>query len=230
LPEPIRVLICDDHELFVKGLVTVLETEEDMKVVADAGTAEEAIEKAAEEVPDVVVMDIRLEVRPSERSGLAATTRIKEIVPTTQVLMLTASDEQADLYDSMKAGASGYLLKGVSSHEIADAIRTVHSGVSMISPSMASKLVSEFVGASKQKEEVPQAGSNLSDRELEILRLVAKGHSNREIGARLEISENTVKKHMRNILDKVHTRTRVEAALYAVREGLIQDPGQPPAR
>lgn len=224
MPEPIRVLICDDHELFVKGLVTVLETEEDMKVVAEAGTAEEAIEKASEEVPDVVVMDIRLEVRPSERSGLAATTRIKEIVPTTQVLMLTASDEQADLYDSMKAGASGYLLKGVSSHEIADAIRTVHSGVSMISPSMASKLVSEFVTASKH-EEVPEAGSNLTDRELEILRLVAKGHSNREIAARLDVSENTVKKHMRNILDKVHMRTRVEAALYAVREGLIQDPG-----
>ena len=224
MPEPIRVLICDDHELFVKGLVTVLETEEDMKVVAEAGTAEEAIEKASEEVPDVVVMDIRLEVRPSERSGLAATTRIKEIVPTTQVLMLTASDEQADLYDSMKAGASGYLLKGVSSHEIADAIRTVHSGVSMISPSMASKLVSEFVTASKH-EEVPEAGSSLTDRELEILRLVAKGHSNREIAARLDVSENTVKKHMRNILDKVHMRTRVEAALYAVREGLIQDPG-----
>lgn len=227
MPEPIRVLICDDHELFVKGLTTVLETEEDMKVVAETGSAEEAIEKAAEEVPDVVVMDIRLEVRPTERSGLAATTRIKEIVPTTQVLMLTASDEQADLYDSMKAGASGYLLKGVSSHEIADAIRTVHSGVSMISPSMASKLVSEFVGAAK-KEEVPESGSNLTDRELEILRLVAKGHSNREIGARLDVSENTVKKHMRNILDKVHTRTRVEAALYAVREGLIQDPGRNP--
>jgi DNA-binding NarL/FixJ family response regulator len=225
LPDPIQVLICDDHELFRKGLITVLETEEDMKVVGEADNAEEALEKAAEGAPDVVLMDIRLEVRPSERSGLAATSRLKELVPTTQVLMLTASDEQADLYDAMKAGASGYLLKGVSSQEIADAIRAVHSGVSMISPSMASKLVSEFVTASKKKDEAPESVSALSQRELEILQLVARGHSNREIGARLDVSENTVKKHMRNILDKIHTRTRVEAALYAVREGLIQDPG-----
>jgi two-component system NarL family response regulator len=223
--EPIRVLICDDHELFRRGLLTVLEQEEGMKVVAEAENAEDALEKAAEVVPDVVLMDVRLEVRPTERSGLAATSRIKEIVPSAQVLMLTASDEQADLYDAMKAGAIGYLLKGISAHEIAEAIRSVHSGVSMISPSMASKLVAEFVNVSKQQDEPASATTTLSERELEILKLVAKGQSNREIGDNLGVSENTVKKHVRNILDKVHMRTRVEAALYAVREGLIEDPG-----
>jgi DNA-binding NarL/FixJ family response regulator len=224
--EPIRVLICDDHELLRRGLLTVLEQEEGMKVVAEAENAEDALEKAAEVVPDVVLMDIRLEVRPTERSGLAATSRIKEIVPSAQVLMLTASDEQSDLYDAIKAGASGYLLKGVSSHEIADAIRSVHSGVSLISPSMASKLVAEFLNVAKKEDDVPSSqNAALSERELEILKLIARGDSNREIGETLGVSENTVKKHVRNILDKVHTRTRVEAALYAVRKGLIEDPG-----
>jgi DNA-binding NarL/FixJ family response regulator len=224
--EPIRVLICDDHELLRRGLLTVLEQEEGMNVVAEAENAEDALEKAAEVVPDVVLMDIRLEVLPAERSGLAATSRIKETVPSAQVLMLSASDDQSDLYDAIKAGASGYLLKGISAHEIADAIRSVHSGVSMISPSMASKLVAEFVSVASRQDEIPSANANLSDRELEILENVARGDSNREIGETLGVSENTVKKHVRNILDKVHMRTRVEAALYAVREGLIEDPGR----
>jgi DNA-binding NarL/FixJ family response regulator len=226
MTEPIRVLICDDHELLRRGLLTVLEQEEGMKVVAEAENAEDALEKAAEVVPDVVLMDIRLEVRPTERSGLAATSRIKEIVPSAQVLMLTASDEQSDLYDAIKAGASGYLLKGVSSHEIADAIRSVHSGISLISPSMASKLVAEFLNVAKKEDDVPSSqNAALSERELEILKLIARGDSNREIGETLGVSENTVKKHVRNILDKLHTRTRVEAALYAVRKRLIEDPG-----
>jgi DNA-binding NarL/FixJ family response regulator len=222
--EPIRVLICDDHELFREGLRTVLDSQSDIEVVGEASTGEESVQKAEESLPDVVLMDIRMELTVTERSGLAATTRIKELVPSAQVLMLTASEEQGDLFDSIKAGASGYLLKGVSAKDISEAIRNAHTGVALISPSMASKLMSEFVTLARKREDTIDVRAALSDREVEVLRLIARGHSNKQIGEELHVSENTVKKHVRNILDKVHLKTRVEAALYAVREGIIEDP------
>lgn len=225
MPDPIRVLICDDHELFRQGVLAVLRREEGLEVVGEAENAEDAINKAAELAPDVVLMDIRMEAVSTERSGLAATSRIRENSPSTQVLMVTASEDRTDLYDSIKAGAAGYLLKGISAKEISDAIRSVHSGVSLISPAMASKLMAEFVNVSKRRDIEALPGGGLSPRELEVLGLVGKGLGNREIAERLNIAENTVKKHVRNILEKVQMRTRVEAALYAVREGLVKDSG-----
>jgi two-component system NarL family response regulator len=214
--DTIRVLICDDHALFRRGLTMVLESEPGIKVVAEAEDGEDAVRKAEEAAPDVILMDVRM----PRMSGIAATRAIADTVPTAKILMLTVSDEEEDLYEAVKAGATGYLLKEISIEEVANAIRAVVSGQSLISPSMASKLLSEFTNLARQAEKkvvVPK----LTDRELEVLRLVAQGMSNREVAEELYISENTVKNHVRNILEKLHLHSRMEAVVYAVREKLL---------
>ena len=218
----IRVMICDDHALFRRGLKMVLEAEPDIDVIAEAEDGETAIAEVSELVPDVVLMDVRM---PSV-DGIEATRRIAEAVPSTKIVMLTVSDEEADLYEAIKAGATGYLLKEISIEEVASAVRAVVTGQSLISPSMASKLLTEFTNLAKRADErttVPTP--RLTDRELEVLRLVAQGKSNREIAGDLYISENTVKNHVRNILEKLHLHTRMEAVMYAVREKLLDIPG-----
>jgi two-component system NarL family response regulator len=163
-----------------------------------------------------------MDVRMPKRSGIEATRMIKDTLPSTRILMLTISDEEADLYDAIKAGASGYLLKEISIEEVANAVRSVHAGQSLISPSMASKLLTEFAAMVKRRDERNQVpGPRLTDRELEVLKLVAKGMNNRDIGTELFISENTVKNHVRNILEKLHLHSRMEAVVYAVREKLL---------
>jgi len=220
--DEIRVMICDDHALFRRGLIMVLEAEDDIAVVAEAEDGEDAVEKAVEHVPDVVLMDVRM---PGV-DGIEATRRIAEKVPTAKILMLTVSDEEEDLYEAIKAGATGYLLKEVSIEEVAPAARAVVAGQSLISPSMASKLLGEFSNLAKRAEERSSVPTpRLTDRELEVLRLVAQGKSNREIAGDLYISENTVKNHVRNILEKLHLHTRMEAVMYAVREKLLDIPG-----
>jgi DNA-binding NarL/FixJ family response regulator len=216
--EPVRVLIVDDHALFRRGLQMVLEGETDIDVVGEAGDGQEAIERAESTTPDVVLMDVRM----PKRSGIEATRTIKDTLPSTKILMLTISDEEADLYEAIKAGASGYLLKEISIEEVADAVRAVHAGQSLISPSMASKLLNEFAAMVKRRDERTQVpGPRLTTRELEVLKLVAKGLNNRDIGQELFISENTVKNHVRNILEKLHLHSRMEAVVYAVREKLL---------
>jgi DNA-binding NarL/FixJ family response regulator len=216
--EPVRVLIVDDHALFRRGLQMVLEGETDIDVVGEAGDGQEAIERAEGTTPDVVLMDVRM----PKRSGIEATRTIKDTLPSTKILMLTISDEEADLYEAIKAGASGYLLKEISIEEVADAVRAVHAGQSLISPSMASKLLNEFAAMVKRRDERAQVpGPRLTSRELEVLKLVAKGLNNRDIGQELFISENTVKNHVRNILEKLHLHSRMEAVVYAVREKLL---------
>jgi DNA-binding NarL/FixJ family response regulator len=216
--EPVRVLIVDDHALFRRGLQMVLEGETDIDVVGEAGDGQEAIERAESTTPDVVLMDVRM----PKRSGIEATRTIKDTLPSTKILMLTISDEEADLYEAIKAGASGYLLKEISIEEVADAVRAVHAGQSLISPSMASKLLNEFAAMVKRRDERAQVpGPRLTSRELEVLKLVAKGLNNRDIGQELFISENTVKNHVRNILEKLHLHSRMEAVVYAVREKLL---------
>jgi DNA-binding NarL/FixJ family response regulator len=220
--DDIRVMICDDHALFRRGLIMVLEAEDDIDVVAEAEDGEDAVEKAVEFVPDVVLMDVRM---PGV-DGIEATRRIAEKVPTAKILMLTVSDEEEDLYEAIKAGATGYLLKEVSIEEVAPAARAVVAGQSLISPSMASKLLGEFSNLAKRAEERSSVPTpRLTERELEVLRLVAQGKSNREIAGDLYISENTVKNHVRNILEKLHLHTRMEAVMYAVREKLLDIPG-----
>jgi DNA-binding NarL/FixJ family response regulator len=217
--DAIRVLIADDHALFRRGLQMVLEQEADISVVGEAGDGQEAVEKAGETMPDVVLMDVRM----PKRGGIEATKAIKELMPHIKILMLTISDEEADLYDAIKAGATGYLLKEVSIEEVGNAIRSVQTGQSLISPSMASKLLSEFatmVKRADEKQAAPQP--RLTDREMEVLKLVAKGRNNRDIAKELFISENTVKNHIRNILEKLHLHSRMEAVVYAVREKLLE--------
>ncbi len=216
--EEIRVLIVDDHALFRRGLQMVLEGESDIDVVGEASDGHEAIERAETTTPDVVLMDVRM----PKRTGIEATRAIKDTLPSTKILMLTISDEEADLYEAIKAGASGYLLKEISIEEVADAVRAVHAGQSLISPSMASKLLNEFASIVKRRDERAQVpGPRLTERELEVLKLVAKGLNNRDIGQELFISENTVKNHVRNILEKLHLHSRMEAVVYAVREKLL---------
>jgi DNA-binding NarL/FixJ family response regulator len=215
----LRVLIVDDHALFRRGLQMVLRQEPDIDVVGEAEDGYEAVVKAQELMPDVVLMDVRM----PKRSGIEATQEIRDLLPHVKILMLTISDEEADLYDAIKAGASGYLLKEISIDEVADAVRTIHSGQSRISPSMASKLLHEFAAMSKRVDERQQLPPpRLTEREMDVLKLVAQGLNNRDIGRELFISENTVKNHIRNILEKLHLRSRMEAVVYAVREKLLE--------
>ena len=216
--DAIRVMICDDHALFRRGLVMVLETEEGIEVVGEAEDGEDAIAQVEDLAPDVVLMDIRM----PRVSGIEATKAIAERVPGAKILMLTVSDEEEDLYDAIKAGATGYLLKEISIEEVATAIRAVVGGQSLISPSMASKLLTEFTSLTRKADERQSVPTpRLTDRELEVLKLVAEGMSNREIAGELFISENTVKNHVRNILEKLHLHSRMEAVVYAVREKLL---------
>jgi DNA-binding NarL/FixJ family response regulator len=217
--EAIRVLVVDDHALFRRGLEMVLGQESDIEVVGEAGDGAEAVDLASTLLPDIVLMDVRM----PRRSGIEACTAIKEVVPSAKIVMLTISDDEADLYDAIKAGASGYLLKEISIDEVAAAIRSVAGGQSLISPSMASKLLSEFATMIKKGDERQQVPApRLTDRELEVLKLVAKGLNNRDIAKELFISENTVKNHIRNILEKLQLHSRMEAVVYAVREKLLE--------
>jgi DNA-binding NarL/FixJ family response regulator len=216
--EQLKVIIADDHALFRRGLEMVLEKEPDIEVVGEAHDGEQAIERAQALMPDVMLMDVRM----PRGSGIEATQRIKELMPHVKILMLTHSDDEADLYESIKAGASGYLLKEVSTEEVADAVRSVWQGHSRISPAMASKLLNEFQTLTKRADErQPLAPPRLTERELQVLRLVAKGLGNRDIAQQLYISENTVKNHIRNILEKLQLHSRMEAVIYAVREKLL---------
>ncbi len=217
--ERLRVLIADDHELFRRGLRMVLDDETDIEVVAEAGDGREAVELAREQVPDVVVLDVRM---PAV-SGIEAARLIRGDQPGTRILMLTISDEEDDLFEAVKAGANGYLLKEISIDEIADAIRSVHAGQSLITPSMASKLLTEFAELVRREEPVPQdvPAPRLTPREMEVLQELAKGLSNRDIAQSLSIAENTVKNHVRNILEKLHLHSRMQAVLYAVRQNLL---------
>ena len=218
-PERLRVMVADDHALFRRGLQMVLEAEPDIDLIGEASDGVEAVERSQELMPDVILMDVRM----PKRSGIEAASQIKDLLPHVKILMLTISDEEADLYDAIKAGASGYLLKEIPIEEVADAIRSVWAGQSRISPSMASKLLNEFAAMSKatgDRSQIP--APRLTDREMEVLRLVAKGMNNRDIAKDLYISENTVKNHIRNILEKLHLHSRMEAVVYAVREKLLE--------
>ncbi|GAB2848786.1 response regulator transcription factor [Actinocorallia aurea] len=218
--DPIRVLIVDDHALFRRGLEMVLTGEAGIEVVGEGGDGLEAVDKARDLLPDVILMDIRM----PRRGGIEACVAIKEAVPSAKIVMLTISDEEEDLFEALKAGASGYLLKEIAIDEVPQAVRAVHGGQSLISPSMASKLISEFTSLARRSEERQQQvpAPRLTDREMEVLRLVARGLGNREIAKELFISENTVKNHIRNILEKLQLHSRMEAVVYAVREKLLE--------
>jgi len=217
--EPIRLLVVDDQELFRRGLTMVLSGEPGLALVGEAADGEAALEMVVRSAPDVVLLDVRM----PKMSGIAACVAIKGAAPTTRIIMLTASDDEADLYDAIKSGASGYLLKDSSIDEVAQAVRLVADGQSLISPAMAVKLLDEFKQMSRAGRTTVLT-PRLTDRELEVLRLVARGLSNRDVAKELFISENTVKNHVRNILEKLQLHSRMEAVMYAVRERLLDVP------
>jgi DNA-binding NarL/FixJ family response regulator len=198
----------------------LLAVEPGIEVVGEAGDGVEGTELATSAAPDIVLLDIRM----PKRSGIEACLAIKDAVPSAKIIMLTVSDEEADLYEAVKSGAAGYLLKDSSIEEVAQAVRVVADGQSLISPSMAVKLIDEFKQMSRPEREHVPGGLRLTERELEVLRLVAKGMNNREIARQLYISENTVKNHVRNILEKLQLHSRMEAVMYAVREKLLDLP------
>jgi len=217
--ERIRVLIVDDHALFRRGLILVLESEDGIDVVGEAEDGQDAIAKAEELTPDVVLMDVRM----PGLDGIEATRRISETRPSARIIMLTVSDQEDDLFEAVKAGATGYLLKEISIEEVADAIRAVMNGQSLLSPSMATKLITEFGELAKRADQPADVPApRLTARELEVLKLVAEGMSNKDVAAELTISENTVKNHVRNILEKLHLHSRMEAVMYAMRENLLE--------
>ncbi len=204
--EPIRVLVVDDHSLFRQGVIAVISTRPDMKVVAEAANGQEAVKAAKEVHPDIVLMDLSM----PEMGGVEATRNLLKEMPETNVLMLTISDQDEDLFNAIKAGAKGYLLKEANSEELLRAITQVAEGGVIISPTMAPKLLSE-IGAGARRLE---AEAILSNREMEVLQLVAEGLTDKEISERLFISLNTVKTHLKNILAKLHLKSRTQVAAY----------------
>jgi two-component system NarL family response regulator len=215
----IRVVLVDDHALFRRGLELVLAEEPDITIVGQAADGDDAVRLVRDVTPDVVLMDVRM----PRMSGIEAAKVIHETVPGTKIIMLTVSDDEADLFGAVRAGASGYLLKEVSIDEVAGAVRAVTRGHSLISPSMASKLLVEFNALSKRADERSRSNApKLTDRELQVLKLVSKGMSNRDIANELFIAENTVKNHVRNMLEKLGLHSRMEAVIYAMREQLFE--------
>jgi DNA-binding NarL/FixJ family response regulator len=208
----IRILLCEDQTILRQALRTILDLEPGLSVVGEAGDGEEAVQRAVELQPDVALMDIQM----PRRSGVEATALVTAACPKTRVIVLTTFDYEEYVFDAVKAGAMGYLLKDVPAPELIDTIRRVHAGESFIQPRVASKLLLEFGRRSRTP-----ADEELSEREREVLDLLAAGASNREIAAKLFLAEGTVKNHVSNILSKLHAANRTHAVTLAREQGLI---------
>jgi DNA-binding NarL/FixJ family response regulator len=224
--EAVKVLVVDDHTLFRRGITDMLANEENLQVAGEAADGLQAIEKAKELAPDVILMDLNM---PS-CGGLDAIKALQAEMPEVNVLVLTVSESESDLFSAIKFGAKGYILKNTEPDELVHAILHVAQGGAIVSPLMATKLLDEFkfkhITAGMKMESGDKADAELSSREWEVLQLVAEGASNKEIGDSLFISENTVRSHLRHIMDKLHLANRTEAAAYALKKGLIQHKGE----
>jgi len=215
---PVRVLLVDDQALFREALATLLATNDGIDVVGEAGNGEEALSRAAALAPDVVLMDLRMPVL----DGVAATRRLRLAHPMIQVIALTTFDDDEDVFAALRAGAVGYLLKDVSSARLIEAVLAAARGESVLQPSVAAKVVARFAQLAEPSEPPPQPlVVPLSERELDVLRLLADGRSNREIAAKLFLAEGTVKNHVTNVLGKLGARDRTQAALRARDLGLL---------
>ena len=210
----IRVLIADDHAVVRQGLRTFLDLQADIDVVGEAADGEEAVAVAAEHAPDVILLDL---VMP-RLDGIGALRRLSEVAPGARVIVLTSFGEDERLFTALRAGASGYLLKDVEPAELVRSIRTVHGGGAPLSPAVAARMVEEFAsGAGAGRA----PADDLTPRELEVLCLIARGRSNKRIALELGVAEKTVKTHVSHVLAKLGLADRTQAALYAVREGLV---------
>jgi NarL family two-component system response regulator LiaR len=212
--EQVRVLIVDDHTIVRRGLQVLIRSEPGMEVVGEAEDGIEALSKVRTLQPDVILMDL---VMP-RKDGLEAIAEIKQEYPDAKILVLTSFAEDDKVFPAIKKGALGYLLKDSSPHELLQAIRDVHRGESSLHPTIARKLIHEI----SQPSDLPLAEEPLTEREVEVIRLMAQGLSNDEIGERLFIAGRTVRTHVSSILAKLHLANRTQAALYAVREGIAR--------
>ncbi len=222
----IRILIADDHPLFREGLTRVLNDAPGLSVVASVSNGVEAISRAVEFAVDVVLMDLNM----PRMGGVEATYQLRKINSHISILMLTISEDEQDLYAAIRAGARGYLLKSATSSELVDAIQRVYAKEAVLTPSLAAKLFDEFVAISPKSQQTINPGyvepeleaDMLTERELEVLRWVVRGMTNKEIGAQLSLSPHTIKAHIRTILDKLHLHSRAEAAVWASRQEIAQ--------
>jgi DNA-binding NarL/FixJ family response regulator len=211
-----RVLLVDDHDLFRTGLRNLLE-EQGVHVVGEADTGTAALTQVREVAPDVVVMDLNM----PGISGVEATRQISMVAPLTRVLVLTISDQDGDVMDAILAGACGYLLKDASINELMQGIRAAAVGESLVSPTIASKVLQRVRASGVGQREAEAIESELSDREIEVLKLIANGKDNAQIAGELHISPKTVKNHISNILMKLQIENRIQAAVFAVRSGIV---------
>lgn len=210
----ITILLADDHVLLRQGTRQLLEREEDMQVVGEAGDGEEAARLAAELHPHVAIMDIAM----PKMNGIEATRKIKEIYPDSAILILSAYDDDQYVFAILEAGAAGYLLKDVPSDELVEAIRAVHAGESILHPAIARKIVNRFASPHKPSESGVEA-DQLSEREMEVLKLAAEGMTNMEIANELALSVRTIQGHLSNIFSKMQVGSRTEAVIQALRKG-----------
>jgi two-component system nitrate/nitrite response regulator NarL len=216
--KPIRVLIVDDHTLFRSGIKLLLQRQEGFEVVGEAGNALEGVKLAKRLKPDVVLQDLHM----PGTSGLEAIPLLREEVPQTQVVMLTVSEDAEDLLEALRIGARGYLLKNIDTDFLLDSIRRAAAGESVMSSQMASKLADAMRATPKGNVAVPDA-NRLTPREREIIVMLARGASNKEIARTLDLAESTVKIHVQGILRKLNLASRVQAAVYAVEHGLVAE-------
>ena len=210
MPDPIRVVIVDDHPLWREGVIATLQTENDILVVGEGGTANEALERCTNLLPDIVLLDLNL-----PGGGLEAARFVTSACPVTKIVMLTFSEQEDDVLTALKLGARGYVLKGVSGRELRAIVRSIFAGEVYVAPNLAVAMLREMASPSPRAPDAKTALEELTAREHQILELVASGLSNKEIGARLDLTEKTIKHYMTNILQKLQVRNRVEAALLA---------------
>ena len=218
----ITVFVVDDHDVVRKGLRFYLSTQPDIAIVGEAGDAQSAVHSVAEHVPDVVLMDLVLPLRPGsepvEQGGVQATRRIRQVSPRTQVVVLTSFAQDELIFAAIKAGALSYLLKDADAETVLHAIRAASRGEASLHPRIAQRLMAEVTAPTQGRD--PAAG--LTPREMEVLQLIAQGRTNAAIAAELVITERTVKAHVSNLLGKLHLSDRTQAAIYAWREGLVE--------
>ena len=214
--EPIRILLADDHALVRQGTRELLDKQADLEVVAEAGDGREAVQLAIKKRPDVVIMDFAMPFL----NGIEATRQIKAVAPSIAILVLTAYDSEQYIFAFLEAGAAGYLLKDVSVDELVRAVRAVHAGESILHPAITRKVISRFARPI-DKGKRGSGPDQITDRELEVLRLAARGLSNRDISRTLDISVRTVQTHLSNVFNKMGVGSRTEAVMFGLRSGLI---------
>nr|MBU1328706.1 response regulator transcription factor [Candidatus Omnitrophota bacterium] len=211
----IRVFLCDDHTLFRQGIRKLLELEHDIEVVGEESNGNAMLENLKKTDPDIILMDIAM----PGMNGVIATSKVKKILPQTRVIILTVYEDETHVFNAIKAGAMGYLLKDVSIDELVEAIHSVYKGEALIQPKIAAKVLKEFTMLDKRTmKEGDKFYNDLTEREKEVLRLIALGGSNKEIAQKLDISEKTVKNHISHIFQILHVNNRTQAAIYALEQ------------